>query len=76
LKLTPISDEIIFEISQAKGGAINILTSDDIYSPKNIIADVTENKWLLIADIVGAVLIIGLIVLWIFIRRRRKNTAK
>ena len=32
--LTPISDETIFETSQAKGGTINILTIDDTDSPK------------------------------------------
>lgn len=31
--LTPLSDEIKFEISQAKGGAINVLTSADTLPP-------------------------------------------
>lgn len=34
--LTPISDEILFEISQSKGGTINILTEDDTVQPKSV----------------------------------------
>ena len=31
--LTPVSDEIVFEISQSKGGSINILTTEDANAP-------------------------------------------
>ena len=72
--LTPATDPIIFEISQAKGGAINILTDDDKNPPKSIVDAVSGKKfsWKVIAGIVVGLLIIGLIILLI-VRQRRKH---
>lgn len=71
LKLTP-PKEIIFEISQAKGGSINILTDEDANPPENIISNVAKNtNWRWIITITAGVLIIALIVLLIYLRRRR-----
>lgn len=71
--LTPVSDLIIFEISQAKGGSINILTDADINPPKSIVSQVANKKynWKLISEIVAGVLVLGLITALIIIRRRK-----
>jgi len=73
--LTPISDPITFEITQAKGGAINILTDDDINPPKSIVASVAAKKydWKLISEITAGVLVLALIVTLIIIRRKRSH---
>lgn len=73
--LTPVSDEIVFEISQANGGSINILTDDDINPPKSIVDTVSSGKynWMLISEIAAGVLIVALIVLLIVLRRRRRH---
>ena len=70
LQLTPPT-EVIFEISQAKGGAINILTDADT-NPPNIVAAVTKTtNWRLIITIAAGVLIIALTVFLIWRRRRQ-----
>lgn len=43
LVLTPVSDKIIFEISQAKGGSINILTDADANAP--VVKAEAPKKW-------------------------------
>lgn len=71
--LTPVSDPITFEISQAKGGTINILTDEDINPPKSIVAQVTnsKNNWPLISKIVGGFLVLGLAITFIIVRRNK-----
>jgi len=72
--LTPVSELIIFEISQSKGGSINILTDDDINPPKSIVSEVTKNTdWRWIITGIAGVLIIALIVILIVLRRRRRH---
>jgi hypothetical protein len=75
MSLTPASDEIIFEISQAKGGSINILTDADANPPKNIIEAVSGKKysWKVITAVAAGVIIIGLAIVLIVIRRRRRK---
>ncbi len=77
LVLTPISDTTIFEISQAKGGTINILTDADTNPPKSIAQTVANKKynWKLISEITALVLVIGLIVTLIIVRRRKYKIA-
>lgn len=76
--LTPISDPIIFEISQAKGGTINILTDEDINPPKSLVAQVTNKKynWKLIGSIAAGILILGLIGVLIYRRRKAIRALK
>ncbi|MFA5158273.1 MAG: hypothetical protein WC451_03775 [Patescibacteria group bacterium] len=71
--LTPVSDTIIFEISQAKGGNINILTDDDESPPKSIVDTVSAKgfNWKLISSIVAGILVIALIVVLIVMRRKK-----
>lgn len=82
LVLTPVSDKIIFEISQKKGGAINILTNDDINPPVKTIEQ--AKKWYQkitltrnIAYYIGIGLI-GLIAIIVIILAviKKKKTAK
>lgn len=75
--LTPISDEIIFEISQAKGGSINILTEDDINPPKSVAEAVKDSKNynLIITIAAGVIALVLLAVLIILIRRRKRTRA-
>ncbi|MCX6812217.1 MAG: hypothetical protein NTW79_01150 [Candidatus Berkelbacteria bacterium] len=74
LSLTPVSDPTIFEISQAKGGAINILTDADSNPPtiSSAVKSATRN-WKLISEIAGGVLILFLIGLLIYLRRRKSR---
>jgi len=73
--LTPVSDEIIFEISQAKGGSINILTEDDINPPKSVAEAVKDSKnYNLIITIAAGVLALALLAVLIILIRRRKRT--
>lgn len=69
--LTPLSDEINFEIIQTKGGQINILTSDDINppvikgdeNPKNPLIDfIGKNKMVILISLIPIILIIILTV--------------
>jgi hypothetical protein len=78
--LTPVSDEIIFEISQAKGGSINILTDEDINAPsaaqvvekaKNWQDKIFKNPTALYVIVVLCLIILGSI-LFIIYRRRQK----
>jgi hypothetical protein len=72
--LTPVSDEIIFEISQAKGGSINILTEDDINPPKSVAETVkASGNYNLILTIAGSALALGLLTLLIILIRKRKR---
>ncbi|MCX6810982.1 MAG: hypothetical protein NTY30_04630 [Candidatus Berkelbacteria bacterium] len=73
--LTPISDPIVFEISQAKGGSINILTDTDINPPKSIVSQVANKKynWKLISEIVAGILVLGLIATLIIVRKNKKR---
>ncbi len=75
--LTPVSDEIKFEISQAKGGSINILTSADTLPPV-----VPQLKWYqktvsvkVITYVVLALILIIIIVTTslVIIKRRKKR---
>lgn len=71
--LTPVSDPIIFEITQAKGGEINILTDEDTNPPETIAGAISNNNlnWRLIIPIVAGILLITLIVVLIVIKRKR-----
>lgn len=73
--LTPVSDPITFEISQSKGGTINILTDADINPPKTIAAKVAAKKydWKLISEITAGVLVLALIATLIIIRRKKSH---
>lgn len=73
--LTPVSDATVFEISQAKGGSINILTDDDINPPKSIVENVSAKgyNWKLISSIIAGVLIIALIAVLIILRRKKHH---
>jgi len=75
--LTPITDPIIFEISQTKGGAINILTDSDTNPAKNIVETVSKNyNKTLIGEIAAGILVLLLVGLLIFLRRRKIKKAK
>lgn len=79
--LTPLSDEIKFEISQAKGGNVNILTDTDKLAPV-----VPKLKWyektlqLTKTKVVVALSLLGLIVVailvMIIVRLKRKRNLK
>lgn len=74
--LTPLSDEIIFEISHQKGGNINILTSDDQNPPKPITESAKEinlfglNLYSLVA-IGGALILLIVLGVILYLRKRR-----
>lgn len=85
--LTPISDIINFEISQAKGGSINILTSKDetvsVIATQNKQAGSDSNKILSTKNIVYYVsaaiiilIILGCIAFWVIKRRRIRQLLK
>lgn len=76
--LTPFSDELIFEISQAKGGTINVLTDDDINPPVQVKAEKTQSfldkldkQTLLYA---GGIIVLLVIAIWVIVKfaKRRK----
>jgi len=75
--LTPISDEITFEISQAKGGSINILTDNDINVPvvkaENTKESFKINKEMLLYGLILLILIIITTVSIIFYKKRLRN---
>jgi hypothetical protein len=81
--LTPISDEITFEISQKEGGAINILTDADISQPakqevkaaednaKQGIKDkLIHNKSTIFLGIIGLFIVLLAVIGFIYYRRR------
>jgi hypothetical protein len=72
--LTPISDEVAFEISQAKGGAINILTSADELAPVKAAETPAKslkiNKKMLFYGAAGIVLIILIVILVVLSKKR------
>jgi len=76
--LTPVSDEIKFEISQAKGGSINILTDTDRLAPI-----VPKLKWYektisvkIIASIVAALIAVIIIAIVLVKKRTLKKLIK
>ena len=78
--LTPISDITKFEISLKEGGTINIITKDDLLPPKKDVASQVKGAFLkqkysvmtyLIVSLSLAVIILGIIELVRFIRRRK-----
>ena len=75
--LTPVSDPLVFEISQAKGGKITMLTKDDELEP--IIPPLKwfeKVEWMMVSYVALAVALIAigfLVTLWIKIKKRRKN---
>jgi len=76
--LTPISDKIIFEISQKDGGEINILTEDDTNEPAIspiVKGTFLQNKYTvmhyLIVTLALAILILIILQIIKFVRRRR-----
>ncbi len=73
--LTPVSESTTFEISQAKGGTIDILTNDDTNPPKTIVAQVAAKKynWKLISEIIAGILVVGLIATLIIVRRKKSH---
>jgi len=75
--LTPISDEVRFEISQAKGGSINVLTDEDSKAPVNKLVDKVSSPFsnkstITIGLIALAVVLVGAAI-FIFIRKRKKR---
>jgi hypothetical protein len=75
LVLTPPTAPIIFEITEAKGGSINVLTSADTNPPKTIVAKVADKKynWKLISEIDAGILIAGLVITLIVISRKKSH---
>ena len=75
LVLTPLSDEIVFEISQAKGGKINILTSDDANAPANVLAN-ASNNWsknkIITISAIALILVLAGVLIFLKIRRKKK----
>lgn len=78
--LTPVSDQIMFEISLAKGGSITILTDNDLKAP--VASSIIKGSFLkneypvmiyLIVSLILAILILGSIELIKFIKRRKLN---
>ena len=73
--LTPISDEVTFEIIQAKGGSINILTDEDI-NPPVVKAETTKESFKIDKTLMlygGLILLVLVLVLVIFIYSKRKG---
>jgi len=74
--LTPVSDEIIFEISQKDGGTINILTSEDEFAPvkaADAISNVKKlNKTAIFYGIAGLALLGAIILIVVLVRKRLK----
>ncbi|MEI7792449.1 MAG: fibronectin type III domain-containing protein [Candidatus Berkelbacteria bacterium] len=75
--LTPVSDPLVFEISQAKGGKITMLTKDDELGP--IIPPLKwyeKIEWMMVSYTALAVALIAigfLVTLWIKIKKHRKD---
>lgn len=73
--LTPISDEIAFEVIQAKGGSINILTDADTIAPvvkaENTKQSFKIDKTLMLYG--GLILLLLVLVVVIFIYSKRKG---
>ncbi|MFA7253002.1 MAG: hypothetical protein WC107_00430 [Patescibacteria group bacterium] len=72
--LTPVSDPVIFEVSQAKGGTVTMLTEEDTNPPI-----IPEKKWyekinypILSGILGGIILIIGIGVLVLYFLRRKE----
>jgi len=72
--LTPISDEITFEISQKEGGTINVLTSNDEFAPVKAAQSQEKtsaiSKTLLFYIVAGIILAAMIVFLVILIRKR------
>jgi hypothetical protein len=79
--LTPVSDEIVFEISQSKGGSINILTTDDINAPSLQVKAEQTKSFLSKFDKQTILYVLGIIVLLAlaifailkYVRRKKSN---
>ena len=80
--LTPISDEIIFEISQARGGSINILTSDDakartaaqaVEKAKNWKDKLLQNRFTLYGLLALLLIIFAVVLPMIYIRKKKQS---
>lgn len=73
--LTPVSDEMTFEIIQAKGGSINVLTDADTNAPivkaENTKQSFKVDKTLMLYG--GLILLVLVIVVVIFIYSKRKG---
>jgi hypothetical protein len=76
--LTPVSDPLYFEISQKKGGQINILTADDANAP--VVAKATEQikKWYdkinyqMTSIVLTSLLLVSLgFLIWMLLRGRK-----
>lgn len=78
--LTPISSETVFEISQAKGGSINVLTEADVIAPATVKAEQTKS-FLSKFDKQTMLYVLGIIVLLAlaifaivkYVRRKKSN---
>lgn len=77
--LTPLSDEVVFEISQKEGGIINILTAEDEFAPVKAAEtpekSLTINRNLLFCGIGGVFLIILIVLLVNLIKKRRRHNS-
>ena len=80
--LTPVSELIKFEVSLKEGGTINIITQDDLKPPKKDVVSAVRGAFLkqeysvmtyLIVSLALAVLILAIIELVKFIKRRRNR---
>lgn len=75
--LTPVSDEVTFEVSQKEGGTINILTALDEQAPVKAVQapekKATVSKTVIFYGIAGLALIVMIILSVILIRKRMKT---
>ncbi len=73
--LTPISEEIIFEIAQANGGKISVLDESDAKGGVlgAVVSSVTDN-WPMTIVIIMVIIIAG-VAIWFIMKKvkRRKN---
>lgn len=70
--LTPISDEIKFELTQAKGGNITLLTEKDVSAIG--VFDRVKTNYLIIVLTIAAVIASAVLALMIICRKRKENT--
>lgn len=76
--LTPVSDELRFEIVQAKGGTINMITDEDKLEPVPVKAEETNtssmiNKTTAFYVILGLFVLIILVLIFFFAHKNKKN---
>ena len=75
--LTPISEEVVFEISQKEGGSINILTAQDEQAPVKSVDTAGKsnklNKNTIFYAGAGLALIGAIILIIVLVRKRMKN---